>query len=191
MKKKILMWLIFALVAISAVQAYTVTIQPGPTNSKDTWISSANESGYNQTKLNSGRYWTSLRQEYWTFIQFDYSNLNITNSTNVTATLQLYYYYGGSPRDQIIYATNGTWSPNTLTWNNRPGVGQYYSNETLVSGSWYSWDVTQHVKSVKLNSMTNNGFIIKNPSDTDYDYYYSSRYAGNVTLIPRLVVTIN
>ncbi|MBO3802906.1 MAG: DNRLRE domain-containing protein [Candidatus Brockarchaeota archaeon] len=82
------------------------------------------------------------------FIKFDLSNIPPGSKIN-DARLYLYKYIpSDSPRTYRCSNVISSWSEDTVTWNNQPGVGSI-SSDTVISTNnniWYSWDVASSVQ---------------------------------------------
>ena len=100
---------------------------------------------------------------------FDINNQIIGKNIR-KATLKLWV---NTKPDASVFSTfevaiaAGAWTSGGLTWNNQPG---YYTSPVnsqptpAASSVWWEVDVTRLVKLWANGSVTNNGFVIRDPS---------------------------
>lgn len=97
-----------------------------------------------------------------------------------------------SPSDTVqVQSIDAPWSPNTVTWNNKPSYGNYAGSTRSVfpDFSYVSWDVTTLVSQWMDNTRANNGLALVKIAGEEwsYVYFYTSEYAA--ARYPYIVVT--
>lgn len=105
-----------------------------------------------------------------TYIKFDLTGVTLGPSDR--AVLSLYVLDGldltGAfanptpeiPVDTQVYAADGSWNEQELTWNNQPGIANLIDTVTQIGVStWVDFDVTSQVQDW-LDGAENNGFVV-------------------------------
>jgi hypothetical protein len=102
------------------------------------------------------------------YVNFDLSSIP-QNAYIVSANLKLWFshfdnlYYGilgGGDSVGAYYCSDNSWDENAITWNNRPGFDNAYTDSWTVTGpfaysSYKTWDVTMDVKrSLPVGALT-------------------------------------
>ena len=88
----------------------------------------------------------------WTYLAFD-----IPSSAIDADVLGMYQSAGGAAGGRFeLYAT-GSFGENTITWNNRPGLGTYLAYYTIDGTGW-----------VKFSSSELDTYVVDNKGDTAY-----------------------
>ena len=127
------------------------------------------------------------------FLKFDLSKYaNITS-----AKLYLHFYYIPSEfgsRSVALKKVTSNWDELTVTAANQPNIGSTtYATNIVSTGStgWYTWDITSLAKEWANNPSNNYGLamFINEASAGWYNANaYSSDYAGDISLRPKLVL---
>ncbi len=123
---------------------HTVSITP----TDDKWI---DEGGYVDSKTYRLRVGTYLGSEARTYLKFNLSELGIPPKFIISVTLNLYayYHYGSESHNITVYGVADNWNEYTINWANKP---QNLTNALdwqlgRSKYKWYSWNVTDFVKS--------------------------------------------
>ncbi|WP_456449948.1 DNRLRE domain-containing protein, partial [Palaeococcus sp. (in: euryarchaeotes)] len=153
----------------------TVTITP----TDDRWI---DEGGYvdsNTYRLRVGTYRGSEERAY---LKFNLSELGIPPEFIISATLNLYAYYHYGSRSKshniTVYGVADSWNENSINWSNKPQNLTNALDWQLIGSvrKWYSWNVTDFVKS-ELNGDKVVSFMLhsnlSHESTKDYIYFSS------------------
>jgi len=192
-------------------------LQLSPGLGKDTFLRS-NRTDWNMGAdvnlgagdINAGD-WGTIRG----LLQFDFSTIP-AGSTISSATMSLYQWYQGDASPQMIDAhyLARSWAEGTgagsatadgATWTSSDGAapwslpgGDYNagsSASTLAPNAtniWVDWDLTALTQAWVNGSVSNNGLLIRqaveNPAVTDAKGFYSSNYAADPSLRPKLVI---
>jgi hypothetical protein len=188
----------------------TLTIQPGPVEGKDSYVSSlAVSSNYgSEFSLMIGKHTVAtiglIRANYMyeeddfqrSFLQFDLSELP-EDAVIVGADLKLhvYAYFGTADIAVGVYQVTESWEESSITWNNRPNY--LLSPEstilfTLNDNIWLSWNITSLVQGWLDGSIVNYGVTVKNTDVTVADttfHCFSSDELTFPTLRPKLEIT--
>lgn len=119
-------------------------------------------------------------------IRRSYIKFNIPSSipaySIINATLDIEKVSGVAPTIKA-YLCMSSWSSNTITWRNQPTGGENFIYGSSISvpfrtgSSWYTMNVTDIVSKWVNNTYENYGFIIKDVTENDPDYWttlYSS-----------------
>lgn len=194
------------LATIASASAETITIQPGPEDGKDAFVTSTypDATNYhaflNTTKddLLTAGYWYGGATWYKSFLKFDVSEIPAGSTIN-SAELKLY----NSAAESLYTATalsvarlTSDWSEDNVSWNNQPGFLNYPASGIWVYGSglnnWHNWNVIWHVQDWVDGTAPNYGFILEQIYPVEDSYYvkefFSSDYMADPSLRPKLVV---
>ena len=181
-------------------------VQPGPADGKDIWTTSYYSyasgpgpgpgGGLYDSELRVGG-WADL---YYSLLQFDLTGLPAHASS---ATLQLYCYSSnyGSPTPMYLERITQFWwdwqssghgyDHDRLWWADKPPTLQW-SPGTIpapVVGQWYSIDITDLYNKWQSGEYTNFGVELQPQLNwNNFNFFYSSRYTGDPTLRPKIVV---
>ncbi|MBN2541299.1 DNRLRE domain-containing protein [bacterium] len=187
----------------------TLTIQPGPEEGKDSYVSSLtpafNYSANEYLSIGQSTFSTLGVQranyvfESYTlrsFLQFD---LNALPSDSVvgSAVLKLYQTAPLETSSFMIgvHQISQDWEESTITWNNQPAYLTASESTVTVPAfvtGWLSWDVTSLVQGWVNGSIANHGIALQKDSmimEFIHIDCYSSNHAGNSALRPKLVIT--
>lgn len=148
--------------------------------------------------------WTSGGSPFTvrTMIKFDYSSIP-TGAVIDNASLYLYSDHAplngnltdanfGSNNSFYIQRITSSWSlPTVFTWNNPPA--SVTTNQVTVPQSNSSFeDITANMTQLVKDQITNgnNGVIMKLVTESTYNIrqFYSSKYTGDITKLPKLVI---
>jgi len=206
---KFLPFLVFYLGAIfcNITHSYAKqhTIQPGPENGRDSYISR----GYGDEGKNFGNKQEMAignRDTRRVLIRFDLASIP-PDAIISSAELQLclgaeYYFDPKSPRVIYLHKITGFWKDKEVTWNQSiekrnwrsPGGDfdwEIESAKSLIGRNygWVSWDVTRTVKDWFDGKYVNFGFLLKEQNcDTEEIWFLSSELEWE-TYRPKLVVS--
>ena len=195
--------------SVTVIVEKILTIQPGPIEGKDSYVSSLTP-GFNygsndylaigQSIFSTlGVYRANFVFESYnlnSFLQFDLNTLP-EDSVVVSAVLKLFQTASLDTSGLIIgvHQITQVWEENIITWNNQPDY--LTSAESTVTvpifiNGWLSWDITSLVQGWTNGSIANYGIALQKDSmmmEIIYINCYSSDYAGNPTLRPKLEIT--
>ncbi|ASZ10262.1 hypothetical protein CK934_04335 [Chitinophaga sp. MD30] len=139
------------------------------------------------TKLNPTSPSDNERQTYLTFDAG--SARGVTN-----ATLRLYGAVADNRSSNINVAvypvSNTSWTESTINWNNKPATGSAALSQVTVTDNtsrYYSWDVTDYVKSEIAAGRTKVSFALRSLEATDPVIKWNADEAGSNK--PALVLT--
>ena len=166
----------------------TLTIQRGThgtVNDAYIWASSPDYTG-NWENLYTGAYDGATKMS---LIRVNVAEIP-AGSLVEQATLSLYLYSGSGDRTVGVHRITAAWGETTVTWNN---FGAAYEITPLATFSalgtgWKSADVSDLVQSWVAGAQSNWGFLLHDPSTTQYETYYASEY-GTVSRRPKLEIT--
>jgi hypothetical protein len=117
----------------------------------------------------------STPHEFRSLLQFDLSAVPYTSSEITSATIELFAsaVAAGGAGNVSFYEATGTWSETGVTWDTFPSfeLTPVDTENVSTAGQWYTFDVTDSIKSWIDNPSSNNGFAILMDTPT-----------GNVTL---------
>jgi hypothetical protein len=136
-------------------------------------------------------------------IQFDLSTISQTGM--IDSTLSLYKYDGHSKGDAVVsvHRVTNSWTESGSTWNRSDGIIDWPVNNdggdfvlasedsiTVKKGvnGWYSIDISELTKAWKNGTYQNYGIILIGGADSKFQLFYSSDYAGDSSLRPKLIV---
>lgn len=196
--------------------AILLTIQPGPADGIDTWLSSFDQTlNYGaSTYLRAGNN-AAGTSSYRDLLSFDLSQITLGSTVN-SATLSLYQYAQAdtsTPQLGVYYLT-GSWTEGTgdgaatgdgSTWQTSDGVNpwtaaggdfnatvQATANASGTAGAWVDFNVAGLTQNWVNGTLTNNGMLIKKTVEdgalTDYKDFHSSDYTVDPFLRPKMVI---
>ncbi|WP_212002054.1 DNRLRE domain-containing protein [Chitinophaga sp. HK235] len=127
------------------------------------------------------------------------ATLTLTGVSTSVAAPQGNSYYPGSPYNSFgtnpawVKRVTGTWTGNTITWNNQPSTTTTNAVTVPASTSQWNYSVTLNVTALVqdiINSGQNNGFSLQLQTEA---YYRSLIFTGprnaDVSNRPKLVIT--
>jgi len=195
------------------VPEQTITIQPGPTAGKDSYINSEALPGFNagsSNELSVGNPFAATPtfnverfnlipievDTLRSFLQFDLGLLP-ANAVITNASFKLYQYYTLGSEDITIgvHQVNESWEEDTINWGNKPTYLSVPEDITsVVAGemTWLSWDITDLLQGWLDESIANYGLMLKSTeelSDNSSISCYSSDYMDDSALHPKLEIT--
>ncbi len=198
MKNLIFKAILISLFVTVKVNAYEVTLQPGPVDGYDSLVYGGYPDytyGDSTTLYTINTDGSGLGQP---LIKFDLSAY--TGLTVSSATLKLYYWHGisddGQPKEVYANRILESWDEDTVSWNNgRPSfTSDGRSTQSVGSGDfgWVEWDVADMINYWLAGTYDNYGFMLT------MEYYfrnskefYSSDYTDDPSLRPQLILDIN
>jgi hypothetical protein len=161
------------------------------TSSKDAWVNQGSPTtNYgNDTSIVVG---TILGNNITSYIQFN----NLTMSSISEA--YLYLYKAGSIGGGLqveLYRVTSDWNESNITWNNQPTRDGYrWDKKIMNANGWYSWNITDLLKSWANGTYPNYGIYLNHSFPTgggtwNFTSYYSREYGGDY--VPKIVVVHN
>lgn len=179
-----------------AIIEQTLTIQPGPTEGKDSAVTSdAPDSNYGTSEYFAigNTVGPSIARAY---LQFDLSALP-TSAIIVSANLKLYQFITFGTEDFIIELHQVTvyWDEDTITWNNQSGYLPALEGTSPVvvdAITWLSWDISSLLQDWLDGSIDNHGIVLKDTDEALGDTYIwcrSSNYTADPALRPKIEIT--
>jgi len=141
----------------------------------------------------SDQYTTS---DYVSYVEFNLSSIP-AGATIDSASLDLYVdRTNGSGFSVRTYACAGSWSENSITWDDRPlslyttGGSSAWRVSTYVNGSgWESWNVKEAVQRWMDGRWSNHGFFLRADQwDLGSNHWFKSDDTQHAHLRPRLLV---
>lgn len=183
--------------------AELVTIQPGPSDGKDSFVD--NRAARAGTNYGSAGYVRVGQPDGGTGLQrimaqFDVSSAPAADQV-LSVKFEAYLYDGSAQAAASVGAHRITadWSESTVTWNNQPAFDTSAADTIMLpmlwehpenKGHWYSWDITDTYKDWKDGVSQNYGVMLSLGSPIIEGYsFYSSETTADPGLRPRLVVT--
>ncbi len=153
-----------AIITVSpAIVEQTITIQPGPDEGKDSYVSSvfSDHNSANYVSLRIGRWGDDI---YRTYLQFDLTTLPV-DVVITSADLKLYQHSSTGTEDFIIsvFEITGNWGENTITWNNQPDyhpIPESISPVIMGDVTWLSWDISALLHGWVDGSIANHGIAL-------------------------------
>ncbi len=190
---------------LNCVPSQPIILQPGPETGKDIWTTSVFSyapsgggpgGGLNNEALVVG----GFGDHYYSLLQF---NLMGMPAQAQSAQLELFPFTQRGVGTTALYLDRiiefwdwriqGTGADRLrLWWTDKPQAVQWISTALLapVIGEWYSIDITDLYNAWQNGTHPNYGLQLRPVSiDNRWSEFYSSDYAGDPTLRPRLVVT--
>lgn len=160
-------------------RAYPVVIDPsvmitGSNSTFDTFVSSAkpNTNYYMNNYLRLG--YDSTYKTQRTYIRFNLPT-SISASHVTSAKLRMKMYSGDTIALRA-YRVTGSWTPKTMTWNNKPGYAAESVGVMDADGTpWYKIVITDQVKKWLNKTHANNGLLLKRNNESgSATVFYSS-----------------
>lgn len=163
---------------------------------QDAYVRSGSFAGTNHGSTDASQLVTKLNptspsdNERHTYLTFDAVNANgVAN-----ATLKLYGGIADNRSSNIpvaVYSVSNTsWTESTINWNNKPATGSTILSQVTVTDNtsrYYSWDVTDYVKSEIAAGRTKISFALRSLQATDPVIKWNADEAGSNK--PALVLT--
>ena len=180
-----------------------VTIQPGPVEGKDAFVTMHVFSDDNRSYTGTDDTYLDVDKDYWgynvgyeqeTLMQFQLSSIPL-GSTIISATLNL-YGQGAFPIPETsivkIKEILEPWNESTVKWDNKPSYGDYIDSSTLIDEmKWHEWDITSLVQEW-INGEPNYGLALltdyHRPTGEDWGFK-SSDYSYDPSKRPKLEVS--
>lgn len=174
----------------------TVTIRPDGTIGKDTYVrQDYPTTNYgSQPSLSIGR-WNSSEINR-VLIKFDFSTIpqgSFIEVANLTLQVTSEQINSTSQYSYSIYPISETWEEGTVTWANQPIYNaSIFSSLPVSSLKSYTVDIKQ-IASLWVSGTTNNGIMIKDPSEVNDQILaqFASSDNSTVSYRPKLEVTYN
>jgi len=172
----------------------TITIQPGPNEGEDSFVSSSlpDDNFFNYVYLRIGRWGDTIRRSY---LQFDLSTLPV-DAIIIYADLKLYQSSTNGTGDLTIgvHKITGNWEENTITWNNQPN---YYPTPESITpvimddATWLSWDISTLLQGWVDGSIANHGIVLVGSTAVSFIevFIHSSDYLNTPDQRPKLEIT--
>ncbi len=178
------------------VAGSTVTLRPGPQNSKDVWTTSVYAYAPDRQFPGGGMDNDQLRvggwgDDYWGLMEFDLTTMP-RNASQVRLELYCYEIGGGGGTPMQIHRITEPWGwVDRLWWADRPEMALV--DETVhpaaAANAWYSMDLTKLYNSWQSGEVPNHGLVLIPMETWDTFNNFTSADTTNVALRPRLVVT--
>jgi len=127
-------------------------------------------------------------------VKFDLASIppgSTINSAAFEAYLVGWYDYLDRYRDIAVHRITGTWSENSVTWNNKPGYSASYDSVSIKADEnwdWHSWDVTDLVQEWVDGVYSNHGIMLRGPEQPGADSAWRSFSTREGPYPPRLIV---
>jgi hypothetical protein len=193
-------------IALSAVSRGQIVLQPNELQSKDakaySFVSDLNLQS-NIGVVGSG----AAPHSFKSLIQFDLTAIPYTATEISLATLAIYCSVispipdansvpipGSGPGNVSLFPVTGSWTEAGVTWANFPTYQATAADSEMIStaGQWYTFDITDVVKTWSAGSFANNGLAIIMDSEfgqvTLLDSDGLTGATPNPALAPRLTV---
>jgi Tfp pilus assembly protein PilX len=179
--------------------ANTLTLQPGA-DGKDTFVEDK-QSDRNNGTLEFFSVEASSADDL-ALIQFDLGSVPVGAEVE-SARLHLYAETGnvGSSAAITAYRLTQSWTEAGVTYQVSDGTTPWTwpenydaanpaSTAPIISGpGWFEWDVTELVAAWHHGSVPNHGMVLMGNGDVYYKSFYTSEFAADPTLRPKLAVT--
>jgi hypothetical protein len=171
--------------------AATYILQPGPTDGQDAWINNAfthgSDYGVDNFQLRVGG-WGDY---YYSFIQFDLSDLSLPTENVTSAQLQLYNYgkdgTGTNVSMHVDLITSG-WDESVGWYSGQPSATYLKTVPAPNLGQFYNIDITDQYNAWQAGT-PNHGIRLR-PTGTNHQFneFYSSDYMDDPSLRPKLII---
>lgn len=166
-------------------------VRKGTSYTKDTFVSSLHSSAnyYLNNYLRFG--WDSNYNIRRSYIKFELPD-SVLGKVVTTSYMSLKKYDCGNDPSLKAYRVTGTWTPDTVTWNNKPGITSDFASDpaTPKTNNWYRFYVTDIVRRWCNNTYSNYGLMVRNSSESglgNWSTFYSSD--ASYDLVPQLRIT--
>ncbi|HZC28263.1 MAG TPA: DNRLRE domain-containing protein, partial [Gaiellaceae bacterium] len=178
------------------ISSCTVTAS-GDTYADQSTLNAGGNFGTNTTMLVESSQALGLGTNKRSFVKFDLSSCSIPASAQiVSSTLNLYLSTAPTAaRTYDAYRVTASWAETSLTWNNQPSVAASATSSIgtgTTSGTTLSWNVASDVQSFVSGSATNNGWLIRDSSEsssTTRRGTFATRETGTASQRPSLAIT--
>lgn len=178
---------------------YPVTIDPtttwtGSSQMRDVYVISGSYAGTNfydsgTVVMPAGSNSTGIHE---TYIQFVNLQSQISGKNISSAVLSAYEVSGGENGQTVgAFRVTGSWSPSSLTYNNRPSCesSAMSSIRTQPAAVAHALDILPYVKGVANGTASDNGVALKNiTASPGYAVFFGSR-SSYAMYRPKLTVT--
>ena len=164
-------------------RAYPILVDPsvvifGTYETQDSFVSSLYPTTNYYTKKYIRMGWDSNYNIRRTYIRF---NLPTSVPSNGITTCYMSLKKHDCGYDPVLnaYRVTGSWTSNTITWNNKPGYSTLYASDIAEprANDWYRFYVTDIVKKWYAGTYQNYGFMVKNSTESgtgNWSTFYSS-----------------
>jgi len=179
---------------VTIALAAPATIQPGPGNSYDSWVSTVKpDDNYGSAELlwaGSSPNHTSSAYLYFA----DVLNVNLVPANAVVLAARLDLFTVGTWTDESFllgaHAVQAAWQANTITWNNQPSYLPEPEDVAAIGpgATWLSWDVTELVRGWVDMTTGNYGVVIRSYAQNNDAGFYSADSTEQPLRRPRLVI---
>jgi hypothetical protein len=154
--------LVASIVAVGAVFAETIVLQPGPEEGKDTYICDCEPDQNNPngpiTHVYQGQYGSCYDRM---LIEWNLSSLP-AGATVTSATMELWFnqLWGSESGEMVYYPVLEYWEETQVTYNTQPAYSQ---DDSVVTGwpqannSWHAVDITEFVQMWHDGTLANHG----------------------------------
>jgi len=193
MKKFLIVLLfIFSAQAAQAAEEFTVRIQPGPEEGKDTYYGVGSVGGRDGRPDADHLRIGGWGDEWFTFIEFNIDNIP-EEAEVLSAKFGLFNYRGDSnPNSAKVNRVVEYWNESDPSDISNPAyvdIGMEW--KPVLDSSWWIVDVTSSVQGWKQNLYQNYGFGVRGQltSNNRVKGFYSSDYLGDPSLRPYLEIT--
>jgi hypothetical protein len=178
-----------------------VTLQPDGTAGKDNYLD-ANFANVNYGSSTNLRVENTFKEQR-PIIEF---NLGSIPSSGIISSDVMLYRYNGAPSldyDVNVYRVTQAWTEAGSNWDDYDGLNDWpvnnnggdYDTTVLDTASvlggedgWYSWNITDTMVGWKESSFANYGLLFIGEAGTAITDFYSSDYAVDTSLRPKLIV---
>jgi len=174
-------------------------LQPGPADGQVMWTTSIYSNGTNTTGANGVANEYILvggwGDSYYAYLKFD---LTALPSHATSATIQLYSFHGwhggyanvGMYLDRVIQNWDAMFATGIMRWADKPATTNLRTIPAPTVDSWYVIDVTDLYNAWQAGTYLNYGIALRPTGTWDqFNYIWTSRYAIDPALRPKLVVS--
>lgn len=164
-------------------RVYPILVDPsvvisGTNSIQDSFVSSKNPTNnyYTSNYIRMG--WDSNYNVRRTYIRFDLP-ASIPSGAITESYMSLKKYDCGNAPSLKAYRVTGSWTSNSITWDNKPGYTSTNASDTAEerNNNWYRFYVTDIVKKWYAGTYQNYGFMVKNSTESgtgNWSTFYSS-----------------
>jgi len=166
----------------------TITVQPGPTEGKDSYVDDSQPTTNYGTLVDIASYDNGSAKTR-SYLQFDLSSVP-KGSTVSSASLQLYTQdaLGGNV---YLRKVTSSWDETAITWNNQPLFEEVADTQVVDTvNTWFAWDISGMVKDWVTGKVINNGVALMTAETgtSSGGLFCSSDYSVDIDLRPKLVI---